>query len=150
MSDNPPLDRTNTPDNDGTNACTFIGLAICDKFIPLENMIDWEEMKAISEDITNLPSLVNNLRNIEEMYEPMCAKRILQNENLVAELDLSEEFVEDRRIFSVAGREELINLLVKKTKEGSKAIGLYTCAPYTIVIGIHREALFLLDTHSIS
>ena len=151
MSDNPLLDRTNTPDNDGTNGCTFIGLAICDKFIALENMLDWEEMKAISEDIiTNLPSLVNNLRNIDEMYEPICANRIPQNENLVAELDLSKEFVEDKRIFSLAGREELINLLVKKIKEGSKAIGLYTCAPYTIVIGIHREALFLLDTHPIS
>ena len=57
MSDNPPLDRTNTPDNDGTNAYTFIGLAICDKIIALENMLDWEEMKVISEHIiTNLPS----------------------------------------------------------------------------------------------
>ena len=88
MSDNPPLDRTNTPDNDGTNAYTFIGLAICDKIIALENKLDWEEMKVISEHIiTNLPSLVNNLRNIDEMYEPICANRILQNENLVAELD---------------------------------------------------------------
>ena len=114
VPDNPPLDRMNTPDNDGTNACTFIGLAICDKFIALENMLDWEEMKAISEDIiTNLPSLVNNHRNIDKMYQPICANRILQNENLVAELDLSEEFVEDR-IFSLVGREELINLLVKK------------------------------------
>ena len=43
------------------------------------------------------------------MYEPVCAKKILQDENLVAELDLSEEFVEDRTIFSIAGREELIN-----------------------------------------
>ena len=47
MPDNPRLDRTNTPDNDGTNACTFIGLAICDKFIALENMLDWEEMKLL-------------------------------------------------------------------------------------------------------
>ena len=39
---------------------------------------------------------------------------------------------------------------MKKTKEGNEAIGLYTCAPYTIVIGIHREALFLLDTRPIS
>ena len=41
MTDNPPLDRTNTPDNYATNACTFIGLAICDKFTALENMLDW-------------------------------------------------------------------------------------------------------------
>ena len=63
------------------------------------------------------------------MYQPIFANRILQNENLVVKLDLSEEFVEDRRIFSLAGREGVINLLVKKTKEGSKTIRLYTRAP---------------------
>ena len=51
MSDNPPLDRTNFPDNDGTNACTFIGLAICDRFRAMENVLSGEEIKTISEDI---------------------------------------------------------------------------------------------------
>ena len=114
-------------------------------------MLGWEKIKTISEDIiTNLPLSINKLRNIEEMYEPICAKKILQNENLVAELGLSEEFVEDRTIFSIAGREELINSLVKKTNESSRAIGLYTRAPYTIVIGTYRQAMFLLDSHPIN
>ena len=107
MSDNHPLDHTNIPDNDGTNASTFIGLSICDRFIATENMLGWEKIKTISEDIiTNLPLSINKLRNIEEMYEPICAKKILQNEILVAELDLSEEFVDVRTIFSIAGRVE--------------------------------------------
>ena len=31
----------------------------------------------------------------------------------------------------------------------SSAIGLYTCEPYTFIIGVHNNAVFVLDTHQI-
>ena len=34
-----------TPENNGTNACAFIALAICNWFLGIETMVDWQEMK---------------------------------------------------------------------------------------------------------
>ena len=68
---------------------------------------------------------------------------------MVSELQLSEEFINDFTVFTEAGKDALTNALVTKAHETEKAIAMYTCAPYTFVIGIYQEKLFLLDSHPI-
>lgn len=139
------------PQNDGTNGCTFFCLAICDWFLANKSTCEWEEIMTVSENIiTKLPLSINKLRNVEETYEPLCAYRILRNKSLVPECDLSEEFVKQASVFSEAGRKELTNALACKGRTTTKAIGLYTCTPYTFIVGIHKEVYFILDTHPIS
>ena len=65
--------------------------------------------------------------------------------------ELSEEFVDGKKVFSDAGRERLIESLCQRAanKELCTWVGLYTCSPYTFVLGIHKQSFFLVDTHCI-
>jgi hypothetical protein len=48
------------------------------------------------------------------------------------------------------GRIELIEALTRKQSEDVKSkVGLYTCCPYTFLIGIHENSYFLIDTHPV-
>ncbi len=55
-------------------------------------------------------------------------------------------------MFSDAGRERRIESLCQKAanKELCTWVGLYTCSPYTFVLGIHKQSFFLVDTHCIA
>ena len=79
----------------------------------------------------------------------MSAYSILKNNGLINHCLLSEEFItqESHLAFSVTGRDHLINAIASQAS--SSAIGLYTCEPYTFIIGVHNNAVFVLDTHQI-
>ncbi|XP_028391896.1 calcium-dependent protein kinase 2-like [Dendronephthya gigantea] len=67
------------PSNDGTNACVFLDLAICDRFLPLDQCMTWDELKSIAENvITEFPLLINTYRDINEIYEPISAYTLLK------------------------------------------------------------------------
>ena len=139
-------------DNDGTNACVFLDLGICDRFLSTDHCITWTELKSVAENvITEFPLLINQFRNKDETYEPIRAYSILKDNNLINEYTLSEEFVEPERqtVFSIFGRQHLTNVILKQAN-ATCAIGLYTCDPYSLLIGVHRDAFFVIDTHQIS
>lgn len=134
-------------ENDGTNCCSFLCIAICNGFLTNNIPLQWDELKSASEDIiTGLPLLVNKLR-IHEELRLFSAYPNHRNANVVRECKLSEEFVGGTSVFSAAGRQNLVNALAVKSETSSKAIGVYKCPPYTFTIGIRKEVLFLLDTH---
>ena len=48
-------------------------------------------------------------------------------------------------------RTELIEALTSKESEDVKSrVGLYTCCPYTFLVGIHDNSYFLIDTHPVA
>ena len=59
--------------------------------------------------------------------------------------------MDGQKLFSDGERQSLIESLCEKAanKESSTLVGLYTCSPYTFVLGIHEQSFFLVDTHSI-
>ena len=140
-----------TPENNRTNACAFIALAICNWFLGTETKVDWLEIKLVSENlITSMPFLVNDSRDVHKAYEPLSAYEVLRKKSMVSELQLSEEFINNFTVFTEAGKDALTNALVSKAHETEKAIAMYMCAPYTFVIGIYQEKLFLSDSHPIN
>ena len=143
------------PQNDGTNACTFLPISIGDAFMQeavKENGITLEYLVQVAEKaITNLPPKINYYRDFSKMYDPSEVKLVLeQNKLLGSSYDLSEECISANGVFSKAGRTELIEALTSKESEDVKSrVGLYTCCPYTILVGIH-DSYFLIDTHPVA
>ncbi|CAB4029728.1 Hypothetical predicted protein [Paramuricea clavata] len=111
-----------TPENDATNACAFLPVAIGDEFLQAvmanqdficENLVELAE-----EALTTLPSKINNVRDANKMYEASETKSVLEaNDLLVANYDLTEECVSANGVFSEAGRKELIATLTKLQPE---------------------------------
>ena len=144
------------PQNDGTNACVYLALKICDIFIrnesPDDRVPSWEELERITEEmIKTLPAKINSVRNSSEKYDPIIAKTILTSNNLLeGNYELSEECVSNYGVFTELGRKELINALTnEKLTRTKKCVGLYTCTPYTFLVGIHNGSFFIVDTHPI-
>ena len=117
-----PWASPTTPINDGTNACVFLSLAICDRLLSMDSQI----------------------------YEPITAYSIMNDKKIVGNCELSEEFLEGNAALSESGREELINAILSKSKSSTSSYGVYTCTPVTFLIACHDGRVFLLDTHPIS
>ena len=140
------------PINDGTNACAFLAVAICDQLLAKKSLLslDWNDVKVLAEEaIVTVPAKVNKLREMDQIYEPLCAYRLMKDKNIVGDCEFSEEFLDGNAVFSHSGRQEIINAISSKSKEHSSTFGIYTCTPITFVIGCHGGRLFLLDTHPI-
>ena len=64
-------DLPNTIPNDGTNACVFLALSICDTFLQKVKKVEsvsWEELAKVAEKtITTLPKKINLFRNATEI-----------------------------------------------------------------------------------
>ena len=57
-----------------------------------------------------------------------------------------------RNCFQMEDVKVLLNLFVKKQlliKSQAHWLVLYTCSPYTFVLGIHEQSFFFVDTHCI-
>ncbi len=96
-----------TPINDGTNACAFLCIAICDRLLSMESSLDWKDIKELAEETTqNLPVTINSLRDVAQIYEPIAAYAIMNDEKIVGDCELSEEFLKGNAALSESGREE--------------------------------------------
>ena len=98
-----------SPENDRTNTCVFLNLAICNSLLVNNIPFEWTDLKTIAEDIIiNFP-IIHNIRNIEELYEPISAYSLLREYNLIEECSLSEEFVElsTQNVFTASGRKQV-------------------------------------------
>lgn len=145
------------PENDGTNACVFLALRICDFLMQIWNKekqpISWEELVTNSEEIIKtFPSEINSLRDCSEKYDPASAKAILTSNNMLrGSYELSEECISNEGVFTQLGREELFHALTDtKLADLECCVGLYTCSPYSFLIGIYSGSFFLIDTHPVN
>ena len=138
--------------NDGTNACAFLGIALCDQLLEKQsNIVEVEDIRKLAEKlIAEIPEHVNHPRSVEEIYEPIAAYTMMRNEKMVGICELSEEFLNGNAALSESGRQEIVDTLLSRSKaNGSLHVGIYTCSPYIFVIGCHASRIFLLDTHPV-
>ena len=152
------IDVSTGPDvieNDGTNACAFLALRVCDIF--LQNVkegscLSWDDLVGIGEEtITTFPAKINAFRDVSETYDVASAKAILTSNNLLhAKYELSEECISNNGVFTELGRRELLDALNRQNAaEQANQVGLYTCSPYTFLVGTNSGSFFLIDTHPI-
>jgi hypothetical protein len=116
-----------------------------------DQSLTWTDLTELAEiSINEVPRKINEFRDSTRKYEPSEAKAILEvNEFLTQRYELSEECVSDNGVFSDAGRSELISALSKIPVHSTVHVGVYTCTPYSFMIGIQNDSFFLVDTHPI-
>ena len=154
VSQNSAVENYDTS-NDGTNACVFFALSICDTFLQKVKEVEsvsWQELAKVAEEtITTLPGKINPFREVEQRYDPLEAKAILARSDLLkGNYELSEECYRDKTVFPESSRKQLINALSKHASSESKNhVGVYTCGEYTFLVGINGGSFFLVDTHPI-
>ena len=154
------LDDETRPENDGTNACTFLALAICDSSSATlqgkgsHSHLSWTDIAAIADNIVkDFPTKINHLRNSSETYDLSDAKVILESNNLLLKkYQLTEECVSGNGFLSETGGNELCSALSCLPSDPNMKFGVhtYTCLPYAIVIGVYNNCIFLVDTHPIA
>ena len=144
------------PENDGTNACTFLCLKICDEILVqsnvLENDSDWyKKIEVLATDvIKNYPISLNQFRTKELCYTTLDAKSLMEaHEQLKNQIELSEELLGADNVYSKNGRRNLILRLSELASKSESALAIFTSEPYTLMIGCMAKSLFCLDTHHV-
>ena len=140
--------------NDASNSCAFLSVGVCDRLLQngdLRERMQWENVRETVESVvTHLPRQVNDHRDVGQLYDVEEAHSILSTNNLLyTDYDLSEGCVSMNKVFSSAGREEIMETLMSRTLQGHLHMGIYTCSPYIISIGVCEDAFFLVDTHPV-
>lgn len=82
-------------------------------------------------------------------HRDVADRRSLQNLFKIT-CELSEGCISNYGVFSESGREELFNSLKNKNlAELECCVVLYTCCPYSFLIGVLRDSFFLIDTRAV-
>lgn len=140
---------TDKPENDGSGACAFLCCEIADEIHSTVNDSPdvWDKVAEIAEEcIKNLPQKVNAFRP-PKSCEPYGAYCILRDKNMLKQLyNFEEKVLGNNSVFSNEGRRDLLRAITSITNL-NPGVALYTCEPYTIIIGNMHGKLFVVDTH---
>ena len=142
------------PANDGTNACTFLCLVAAQKIINAtqeEEMNDnWPELvpRIFQEMILHDLESLNTFRE-KRHYDALECLTVLKRKGLLPDsVELAEKIIAKDAVFSPQGRLNLLQGL-NTTDCSEHDFWIYTCQPYTLLLGRLRDDYFLLDTHPV-
>ena len=137
-------------DADATNGCAFLCIKIREDILSNANVSSWPEVAQIAESvITSFPRVINNFRDVGLRYDVLEAYTVLKRNNcLSSPYQFSEELPYSFGVLTDNGKAKLLES-VKAMKNGRDCIGLYTCEPYTFLLGSLMERIFILDTHPV-
>ena len=141
--------------NDGTNACVFLCLKVLDEVSRLmtssaggEVLTD-EIERITTEVISNFPTMLNEYREKNLLYTVMSAYVIMRDNNLLASnFEFTEELPYEHTVYSSEGRQHLEQKIRALDSKGD-FLAIYTCEPYSLIIGSINRQLFLVDTHPV-
>ena len=142
------------PANDGTNACTFLCLVTAQKLFGAsqkgEMNDNWPGMVPELFQETILHDLVSlNTFRENRCYDALECLAVLKKEGVVPDsTELVEKIVAKDAVFSPQGRAILLQGL-DATDCSECDFWIYTCEPYTLLLGRLRDDYFILDTHPV-
>ena len=103
----------------------------------------------LAEDIEKFPRVINSYRDIGKHYDVLEAYDILKRiESLPAHYKFSEELPFSLGAFTEQGKSNLA-MAVSNIQSASGSVALYTCEPYTVLLGSRRGSVFVIDTHAV-
>ena len=100
-----------------------------------------------TEVISNLPKILNDHQEKNLMYSVMSAYVIMCDSNLLAsKFEFSEKM--PYTVFSSDGR-QLLEHTIRRLEDEGDFLAIYTCEPYSLIIGLIDHQLVAADTHAI-
>ena len=142
------------PANDGTNACTFLCLVIAQKLFSASQKgginDDWLEMvPGLFQELILHDLVTFNTFREKRNYDALECLAVLKKEGVLPDsTELVEKIVAKDAVFSPQGRANLLKGLVE-TNYSECDFWIYTCEPYSILLGRLRDDYFILDTHPV-
>ena len=146
--------------NDGTNACVFLSLKICDEIISTisegATMKSIESVASTLSDITTTvineyPVRLNAIRDANEMYTLLDANILMRdNSDLTYDYTFIEVLPYGEGIFDAISRQRLQGNLEALVAKDENFMSIYICEPCAVSIGKIGDELFLIDTHAVS
>ncbi|XP_064622347.1 uncharacterized protein LOC135484643 [Lineus longissimus] len=139
-----------TPANDGTNACTFLALGIASDVQKKGPEFVWQDVPLLAVKYINITlEVINDIREHDRTYDTLEAMVVMKKAGLLPpSLEIFEETPSGSPANSDRGVEELEKgLLFGSTQSDSECYWVYTCVPYSFLIGFRRDCFFVVDTH---
>ena len=140
--------------NEATNACIFLDLKICDEIL-INSELNCEglfkKIAVISNGIiwNYPPCKLNTIRDISMLYDLEEAYELIkQADHITTTMKFVESIGCLKGVFTSEGRLSFEKSLVRLSSHDFLAV--YICQPYSMIIGMISNKLFLLDSHPIS
>ena len=107
-------------------------------------------MVCVSESvIRTLPTVINDFRDISLRYDVLEAYALMKSNNCLSSLyEFTEEIPFPFGVFTLEGKEKLLDA-VKRIRNSDTCFALYTCEPYSFLLGSLLDSVFILDTHAV-
>ena len=135
---------------DATNSCVFLCLKIADRILSDTTVLSWNDLVRISESvIRTLPKVINEFRDISPRYDVLEAYSLMKSNNCISSLyQFTEEIPYPFGVFTQEGKEKLLDA-VKTIRNSDTCFALYTCEPYSFLLGSLMDSAFILDIHAV-
>ena len=144
--------------NDGTNACVFLALKICDVVLSsdcarnkdlLEKKLE-ELPHVASKVIARYPEELNRVRQVSSLYSVLDANKLMKdNSHLRNKFKFTEELPFAEGVFAEMSRDRLQQKIRNLANKEEQFLSIYTCEPFSFLIGCFGKKLFVLDTHPV-
>ena len=143
------------PDNDGSNCCTFLSLAVIDKLHGREKIDDNAICSEIEDIITSFPKLVNPHRSTEKFYDAYEAHDIMKKAGLLRTNITFEEGIARYPICTektfVALKSDLENLREESFTSNHAEFLMFQAKCYVFSVAALPDGKFyVFETHPIT
>ncbi len=112
-----------------------------------ENSLPLTISDVASNVIRDYPSELNEHRNKSVKYDVLEAYAIISKQDQIGTYEFTEEFPFLDRVFSKISRNRMEEKLNELALEKDTFYSIYTCEPYSIVIGSIAKIFFVINTH---
>ena len=145
--------------NDGTNACAFLSLKICDRLVTMKpNMLEVQKLVDLANDvIIRFPEYINTFRNISDMPDARIAHNVLLNHKMLDNsfVEIIDKLSLNETLYSVECQTILIKTLedlVESAKfDGLVKVNLIHVALYVFSIVVFPDKnIAVVETHPIN
>lgn len=138
--------------NDATNACVFLALKVCDVLV--SNGADNNRLKKIPQVATsviaNYPEELNKIRDVTSLYTVLDANKLTRDNNqLRNNFEFTEELPYGEGVFAQISRDRLQQKINDLSYTEENFLSIYTCEPFSLLVGCIDRRLFILDTHPV-
>lgn len=152
------LNKTLLVPDDGSNACGFLALKICSELADLGKsgkIMDKDIILSIGDIAVNVikeyPLEVNKLCDKKKLYTPIDAYSLVKAKHHLPNIDgLSEELPYNEGVFDKVSRDRLLCKLLELCTKPDDFFSIFTCEPYSLIIGSLSRRMLILDTHPIT
>ncbi|KAJ7378530.1 hypothetical protein OS493_022514 [Desmophyllum pertusum] len=137
---------------DGSHQYIDWTIKVCDVLV--SNGADNNRLKKIPQVATsviaNYPEELNKIRDVTSLYTVLDANKLMRDNNqLRNNFEFTEELPYGEGVFAQISRDRLKQKINDLSYTEENFLSIYTCEPFSLLVGCIDRRLFILDTHPV-